>query len=90
MQLDFQQLIANLEQLVDFMPIPHKAFVENYIKAYYLPESSMESWILQHRVSYIHIHTIIGYFVINFNIKIWIFHIPSFFFFIIKSGFDLQ
>ncbi|VDK71144.1 unnamed protein product [Litomosoides sigmodontis] len=49
MQLDFQQLIAKLEQLVDFMPIPHKAYVENYIKAYYLPESSMESWILQHR-----------------------------------------
>ncbi|KAK6100472.1 hypothetical protein QQG55_0790 [Brugia pahangi] len=49
MQLDFQQLIAKLEQLIDFMPIPHKAYVENYIKAYYLPESSMESWILQHR-----------------------------------------
>uniref|UniRef100_A0AAF5PRY2 Coiled-coil domain-containing protein 132 n=1 Tax=Wuchereria bancrofti TaxID=6293 RepID=A0AAF5PRY2_WUCBA len=49
MQLDFQQLIAKLEQLVDFMPIPYKAYVENYIKAYYLPESSMESWILQHR-----------------------------------------
>ncbi|VDK76141.1 unnamed protein product [Onchocerca ochengi] len=49
MQLDFQQLIAKLEQLVDFMPIPHKAYVESYIKAYYLPESSMESWILQHR-----------------------------------------
>ncbi|CAG9540717.1 unnamed protein product [Cercopithifilaria johnstoni] len=49
MQLDFQQLIAKLEQLVDFMPIPHKAYVENYIKAYYLPESSMESWILQHK-----------------------------------------
>ncbi|EFO24917.2 hypothetical protein LOAG_03569 [Loa loa] len=49
MQLDFQQLIAKLEQLVDFMPIPHKAYVENYIKAYYLPESSMESWVLQHR-----------------------------------------
>ncbi|MCP9258907.1 hypothetical protein DINM_001377 [Dirofilaria immitis] len=49
MQLDFQQLIVKLEQIVDFMPIPHKAYVESYIKAYYLPESSMESWILQHR-----------------------------------------
>lgn len=67
MQLDFQQLIAKLEQLVDFMPIPHKAYVENYIKAYYLPESSMESWILQHRVS--NIPCFIINFMINLRIK---------------------
>ncbi|VDN04147.1 unnamed protein product [Thelazia callipaeda] len=48
MQLDFQQLLAKLEQFVDFMAIPHKSYVENYIKAYYLPESSMESWVQQH------------------------------------------
>uniref|UniRef100_A0A915PU62 Syndetin n=1 Tax=Setaria digitata TaxID=48799 RepID=A0A915PU62_9BILA len=48
MQLDFQQLVAKLEQVVDFMAIPHKAYVENYIKAYYLPECSMESWVQQH------------------------------------------
>ncbi|VDN92180.1 unnamed protein product [Brugia pahangi] len=67
MQLDFQQLIAKLEQLIDFMPIPHKAYVENYIKAYYLPESSMESWILQHRVS--NIYCFIKVFVIDLKIK---------------------
>uniref|UniRef100_A0A183EGW1 DUF2451 domain-containing protein n=1 Tax=Gongylonema pulchrum TaxID=637853 RepID=A0A183EGW1_9BILA len=48
MQLDFQQLLVKLEQIVEFSPIPHRAYVENYIKAYYLPESSMETWIQQH------------------------------------------
>lgn len=48
MQLDLQQLVGKLEQIVDFRPIPHKAFVENYIKAYYLPEGSLEQWIQQH------------------------------------------
>ncbi len=46
MQLDFQQLVGRLERLV--RPLPHKAFVENYIKAYYLPESSLEQWISTH------------------------------------------
>lgn len=48
MQLDLQQMSSKIEQLTDLRPIPHKAYVENYIKAYYLPESSLEQWILQH------------------------------------------
>jgi hypothetical protein len=50
MQLDLQQMIGKLEQIVRLRPIPHKAYVENYIKAYYLPEAALEQWIMTHRV----------------------------------------
>ncbi|CAF2549790.1 unnamed protein product [Rotaria sp. Silwood2] len=46
MQLDFQQLLRRLERIIeDLKPLPHKEFVENYIKAYYLPEQSIDQWI---------------------------------------------
>ncbi|UJR36882.1 hypothetical protein I4U23_029595 [Adineta vaga] len=46
MQLDFQQLLRRLERIIeDMKPLPHKEFVENYIKAYYLPEQSIDQWI---------------------------------------------
>lgn len=50
MQLDFQQFLMKLEKLTDIRPIPDKEFVETYIKAYYLTENDMESWIKEHRV----------------------------------------
>lgn len=53
MQLDFQQLIVKLEKLCDVRPIPDKDYVEAYIKAYYLPDSSIEKWISDHPVSFI-------------------------------------
>lgn len=31
-------------------PIPEKEFVEGYIKAYYLPESQLDSWLQDHKV----------------------------------------
>ncbi|KAK0417574.1 hypothetical protein QR680_013088 [Steinernema hermaphroditum] len=49
MQLDLQQLVMKMETMVDLRPIPYRAYVENYIKAYYLPESSLEQWIAQHK-----------------------------------------
>ncbi|XP_060086337.1 syndetin-like [Ylistrum balloti] len=49
MQLDFQQFLSKLETIVDLRPIPEREYVEAYIKAYYLPESQMESWILDHK-----------------------------------------
>lgn len=49
MQLDFQQFLMKLEKLTDIRPIPDKEFVETYIKAYYLTENDMESWIKEHR-----------------------------------------
>lgn len=49
MQLDFQQLLSNLEKIIELRPIPEKEFVEGYIKAYYLPESQFDSWLLDHK-----------------------------------------
>lgn len=48
MQLDFQQLIVKLEKICDLRPIPDKDYVEVYIKAYYLPDSSIEKWVKDH------------------------------------------
>lgn len=52
MQLDFQQLVVKLEKMCspELRPLPNKEFVESYIKAYYLPDSSIESWIKEHPV----------------------------------------
>ncbi|CAF0810355.1 unnamed protein product [Adineta ricciae] len=48
MQLDFQQLLRRLERIIeDIKPLPHKEFVENYIKAYYLPEHLIDQWIIE-------------------------------------------
>ncbi|XP_071949997.1 syndetin-like [Antedon mediterranea] len=49
MQLDYQQFLMKLEQLTDIKPIPAKEFVETYIKAFYLSESDIESWIKERR-----------------------------------------
>ncbi|XP_041367289.1 syndetin-like [Gigantopelta aegis] len=49
MQLDFQQFITRLDRMIDLKPIPDRDFVEMYIKAYYLPESQLESWIQDHK-----------------------------------------
>jgi len=48
MQLDFQQLIVKLEKICELRPIPDKDYVEVYIKAYYLPDSSIEKWVKDH------------------------------------------
>ncbi|KAK6190358.1 hypothetical protein SNE40_002246 [Patella caerulea] len=49
MQLDFQQFLIKVDQIIDIKPIPEREFVETYIKAYYLPESQLESWIQDHK-----------------------------------------
>lgn len=51
MQLDFQQLVVKLEKICELRPIPDKEFVEQYIKAFYLPDSSIEKWVKDHPVS---------------------------------------
>jgi len=48
MQLDFQQLVVKLEKICDLRPLPDKDYVEFYIKAYYLPDSSLEKWVRDH------------------------------------------
>ncbi|GAB6031035.1 hypothetical protein CHUAL_007851 [Chamberlinius hualienensis] len=50
MQLDFQQFLMKLEKITDLSPIPDKEYAENYIKAFYLPESNLENWIIAHKV----------------------------------------
>lgn len=32
-------------------PLPHHDYVENYIKAFYLSENDLETWLVQHNVS---------------------------------------
>uniref|UniRef100_A0A7E4VMX7 Exocyst complex component Sec10 n=1 Tax=Panagrellus redivivus TaxID=6233 RepID=A0A7E4VMX7_PANRE len=49
MLLDFEQLVRQLEMLSGIKPIPHKSYAEEYIKAFYLPDSaSVEDWIGKH------------------------------------------
>ena len=35
----------------DFRPIPDREYVEAYVKAYYLPETQLEIWLRDHKVS---------------------------------------
>lgn len=48
MQLDFTQFVSKLEKLTSLRPIPHKDYVEQYVKAYYIPEEHLEKWIREH------------------------------------------
>jgi hypothetical protein len=51
MQLDFTQFLSKLEKLTSIRPIPDREYVEQYIKAYYLPDTVLEAWIQEHNVS---------------------------------------
>jgi hypothetical protein len=51
MQLDFIQFLSKLEKLTSVRPIQGRDYVENYVKAYYLPEAALESWVREHNVS---------------------------------------
>lgn len=50
MQLDFTQFLTKFEKISSLRPVPHREYVENYVKAYYLPESELEKWIRDHTV----------------------------------------
>lgn len=50
MQLDFTQLMSKVEVLSSIKSIPKRDFVEAYVKAYYLPETALQSWIQNHPV----------------------------------------
>ncbi|KRX16711.1 Coiled-coil domain-containing protein [Trichinella nelsoni] len=52
MQLDFQQLLLCIERLCGARLVNEKKIVENYIKAYYIPESAIEQWIMSSRNVY--------------------------------------
>lgn len=51
MQLDFTQLQSKFEKISGLRPMPHREYVEAYVKAYYLPEIELEKWIKEHSVS---------------------------------------
>ncbi|KAK9746215.1 Protein of unknown function C-terminus (DUF2451) [Popillia japonica] len=58
MQLDFTQFLSKFEKISSLKfekisslrPVPHKEYVENYVKAYYLPENELEKWIKENYV----------------------------------------
>ena len=50
MQLDYQQFVTKLERLTRLRPLPERHLVENYVKAYYVPEAGLEDWVRQHTV----------------------------------------
>lgn len=51
MQLDFTQFISEINSFCP-IPLPNKKFVEVYIEIYYIPESSLKTWIGYHQVYY--------------------------------------
>lgn len=52
MQLDFTQFMSQVKSICPINPLPHKELVEVYIKAYYLPETSLETWTRDHQVMF--------------------------------------
>lgn len=52
MQLDFTQFMSQINSVCPINPLPNKELVEVYIKAYYLPETSLETWTRDHQVIY--------------------------------------
>lgn len=50
MQLDFTQLKSRFEKIACVRPMPHSEYVELYIKAYYIPENTLEEWVKEHKV----------------------------------------
>ncbi|XP_050424950.1 syndetin isoform X2 [Adelges cooleyi] len=49
MQLDFTQFMSQIKSICAIGPLPYKDLVEVYIKAYYLPETSLETWTRDHQ-----------------------------------------
>ncbi|KAL7306217.1 hypothetical protein TKK_0001657 [Trichogramma kaykai] len=50
MQLDFIQLTSNFESITNLKPMPYQEYVLTFIKAFYLSEENLESWIKQQSV----------------------------------------
>ncbi|XP_055337389.1 syndetin-like [Paramacrobiotus metropolitanus] len=49
MQLDYQQFLMKAEKLTSLRPLPDRDYVDNYIKAFYLPEDALDKWVKDHR-----------------------------------------
>ncbi|KAJ9592435.1 hypothetical protein L9F63_015851 [Diploptera punctata] len=48
MQLDYTQFLSKLEKLTSVRPIPGREYVDLYVKAFYLSESALETWVREH------------------------------------------
>uniref|UniRef100_A0A0C9Q2V8 CCDC132_0 protein n=1 Tax=Fopius arisanus TaxID=64838 RepID=A0A0C9Q2V8_9HYME len=55
MQLDFTQLKSKFETITSVSPMPHREYVQTYIKAYYLAENTLEEWVKEHKVTLQHL-----------------------------------
>jgi len=49
MLLDFQQFLTKFETIAETRAVPGREYVETYIKAYYLPDDTLESWVKDHK-----------------------------------------
>ena len=49
MQLDFGTFVGDVEILTSLRPIPRVSYVMDYIKAYYLSENEVDSFVQRHR-----------------------------------------
>lgn len=49
MQLDFAHFMSILELLSGYKFPTHHRYVDNYIKAFYLPKDLLETWIIDER-----------------------------------------
>lgn len=58
MQLDYTQLMCKLEVLSSIKPMPKRDFVETYVKAFYFPENTLQTFIQSHTVSIFFILTL--------------------------------
>ena len=57
MQLDYRQFLLKLENISSDVtkPVPYQDYVGQYVKAYYIPESELESWVKDHnQVFFLH------------------------------------
>ena len=50
--MNFQQFLMKLEGVTSVRPLPDKQLVENYVKAYYLPETALEDWVMENSSHY--------------------------------------
>lgn len=48
MQLDYRQFTVKLEKMSELKPLPYQEYVMQYVKAFYIPELDLETWVKQH------------------------------------------
>jgi len=51
MQLDYRQFAVKASKIAPELPqiVPYQEFVLGYVKAFYIPEADLESWVQAHK-----------------------------------------